>query len=76
MQRYQNKSGDSGVAYYEIGEDYITIQFEGNSSAYTYNEELNGKKHIDKMKTLAQAGKGLGTYINRHSEVSEHFVKR
>jgi hypothetical protein len=76
MQPYPNKSHHSGVTHFEIGEDYIRIKFQGESSVYTYSYALNGKRHIEKMKSLAKAGIGLGTYISQHPEVRDHFQKR
>ena len=76
MQPYKNKSNDSGVSHYHIGKEEIHIQFKGNSDVYIYTYELSGKRHIEQMKILAKAGKGLGTYISQHAEVRDHFFKR
>ena len=73
METYQNK--DSGITHFVLGEDHIRIKFKGKPWLYTYSYELNGKKHIDKMKALAKAGKGLGTYISQHPEVRDYFEK-
>ena len=65
MQKYQNISGNSGVSYFEIGEDYIKVWFH-NAKPYIYNDRRPGRLHVDKMKTLATAGQGLATYINQY----------
>lgn len=74
MQPYKNKSNESGVTHYQIGEEEIRIQFKGKSAIYIYTYELSGKRHIEQMKILAKAGKGLGTYISQHPEVRDHFL--
>lgn len=73
MKRYRNINGGSGVLAYETGEDYIQIQFQGNET-YLYNEEKPGKEHVDQMKTLAEKGLGLSTYISQH--VGKNYFKK
>ena len=63
MERYKNLGGDSGVAFYEIGSDFIRVQF-GDGSVYLYNYATPGRYHVEQMKTLAAAGRGLNAYIN------------
>lgn len=65
MQRYPNLSGDSGVTAYEIGVDHIIVQFRGGRS-YRYSHARAGRQHVDRMKELAMAGRGLSTYISQH----------
>lgn len=65
MERYRNAGGDSGISAYEIGSDRITIQF-STGKVYSYSYRKAGKIHVDQMKTLAQSGSGLNSYINRH----------
>jgi hypothetical protein len=76
MKPYKNLNGDSGVTHYEIGEDYIGIKFAGKPTVYLYSNAKVGKTHIDKMKTLAVKGRGLGTYISQHSIVKNNYEKR
>ena len=66
MQRYLNLSGDSGVTYYEIGVDNIRVWFRGGLS-YRYSHAGAGQQHVERMKILAVAGRGLATYVNRHA---------
>lgn len=66
MERYRNLSGKSGIYGYEIGNDYIRVQF---SSGQTYKYSYSGKagtQHVEKMKTLARSGSGLNGYINNY----------
>lgn len=65
MERYKNLGGDSGVAYYEIGSESITVQFT-TGATYLYNYRSSGQHHIEQMKSLAIACHGLNSYIKRH----------
>lgn len=68
MERYRDTSGDSGVATYEIGTDYIRVQFSGTSRTYTYSYRKAGSTHVENMKQLAISGSGLNSYINRNTK--------
>jgi hypothetical protein len=62
VERYDNRSGNSGVAGYECGADFIRVQFsEGSIYRYTYGSA--GAANIESMKRLARGGKGLSTFI-------------
>lgn len=63
MKSYANRSGASGVRYYEIGDTSITVQFQDRGT-YLYTYESAGSYHIEQMKSLAEAGSGLNSYIN------------
>lgn len=63
MQPYRNVEGNSQVTPYEIGPDYITLQFSDGSS-YRYTYVSAGQENVERMKGLAQAGQGLDTFIN------------
>lgn len=67
MQRYKNLSGSSGVDAFETGTGSIKVRFRGGAT-YLYTYGSAGKRKIEKMKTLALAGKGLNTYINTHAK--------
>ena len=62
--RYESSSGESGVASYDIGPDFITLQFR-DGAVQLYNYEKPGKEHVERMKELAKAGSGLSTYVSR-----------
>lgn len=67
MERYANKSGNSGVLAFEIGSDYIGVQFHGSSRIYIYSYYGGaGQSHVDKLKSLARNGSGLNSYIKKH----------
>jgi len=65
MQRYLNLSGTSGVTHYEIGVDHIRVWF-GADNPYRYSHVGAGRQHVERMKSLAVAGRGLDTYISQH----------
>lgn len=65
MQRYKDLNGDSGVGGYEIGGDSIIVEFK-NGTTYLYTNRSTGYTNIEKMKGLAERGRGLGTFINKY----------
>lgn len=66
MQRYRNLNGDSGVSAFEIGNNYIQVQFSGKARKYTYSYSKAGEYHVEQMKMLALRGRGLNSYINKY----------
>jgi hypothetical protein len=73
MKAYKNLNGNSGITYYEIGEDFIDIRFENKTDIYRYQNPISNH-HLNEMKKLAVQGKGLGTYINQHPEVRYNHI--
>lgn len=63
MKRYKNLGGDSGVVAYEIGSDFIKVQF-SDGSVYRYTYASAGSHNIEHMKQLAENGHGLNSFIN------------
>ncbi|HEY9154923.1 MAG TPA: hypothetical protein VIM69_07330 [Opitutaceae bacterium] len=74
MKPYTNRSGKAGVVGYEYGDGWITLQF-ARGAHYTYSAAKIGKTNLAKMKRLADAGEGLTTFINTHSEVKNGYTK-
>lgn len=64
MERYKNLEGHSGVTSYTIEADGIIVEF-NHDTVYRYTYASAGRKVIDKMTRLAEAGKGLSTYISQ-----------
>jgi hypothetical protein len=64
MRRYRNLDGHSGVTAYDCGDGFIRVRFV-NGDVYEYTDEVTGRKHIGNMQRLAQAGRGLATYVSR-----------
>jgi hypothetical protein len=73
MVRYKNLSGDSKVVKYEIVKDSMKIRF-SDSSVYIYTNQSADPGNISKMKALAVAGKGLGTFID--ANVKDRFARK
>ncbi len=73
MRPYQNLSGKSGVTAYELAPGAITIQF-GGGAVYRYTEASAGRAKLETMCRLAQAGRGLSTFIAR--EVRRGYAER
>ena len=74
MKRYPNLSGKSGVVRYEIGPDYIDVEF-GSGAVYRYSHDSAGQDDIEEMKQLALAGRGLSTYISQEDPPYEFRLK-
>ena len=68
MQRYNNLNGDSGIHSFEIGDDYIVVQFSGTPRVYKYSYLKAGRTHVEQMKLLALGGSGLNSYINQNTK--------
>lgn len=62
MEIYKDLDGDSGVAAYEIGPDFIRVQF-STGSVYLYTYGSAGVHNIEHMKQLAKSGEGLNSFI-------------
>ena len=69
MVTYRNLGGNSNVRAYEIGSDSITVQF-GDGSIYLYTYQSAGRDNIERMKSLAIAGRGLNSFIMHHVKYS------
>lgn len=54
----------SGVSAYEIGDDFIIVQF--YTSEYKYSYSSCGRTAIETMKGLALASNGLSTFISQN----------
>jgi len=65
MTKYRNLNGNSNVISYEMGSDYIRVQF-GTGSPYVYTYQSAGKENIEHAKKLAQQGYGLNSFIVRN----------
>ena len=65
MTPYKNFSGESGVLAYEILPEGIRVRFIGKDTYY-YSYDAPGSEHVEKMKELAEKGRGLATYISQH----------
>ena len=66
MTPYKNLNGDSGVVEYESGPDFIKVRFRYSPKIYVYDDSSPGRVHVDELKRLAAAGRGLATYISQN----------
>ena len=73
MQRYANKGRDSGVTYFEITADSITVQFKGGMN-YVYDSYRPGSGTVAHLKALALSGHGLNSYIS--SVVKSNYSRK
>lgn len=73
MTKYMNVNGNSNVLCYEIGHDFIDVQFNGTSKIYRYSYQSAGLKNIETMKKLANMGHGLNWFIN--TNVKKLYVR-
>ena len=65
MPRYRNLDGHSGVLRFETTPDSITLTFV-DGDRYVYMYARLGREDVDRMKALAQVGRGLSTYVARY----------
>jgi hypothetical protein len=72
-ERYKNLSGKSTVATYQLLKDAVTIGFTSHGK-YIYSNQSAGSHNVSKMKTLAIAGKGLGTFIE--NTLKDKFARK
>jgi len=66
MIRYKNLSGNSGVISYEILSNGILVTF--RNGTYKYTNRSIGHLNITRMKKLAEAGRGLSTFIAKYGK--------
>lgn len=71
--RYKNSAGTSGVTAYEIGDDYIKVEFI-DGPIYLYTHNIPGTRKVEQMKNLAKTGKGLSTFISQN--VRDKYASR
>lgn len=73
MRPYEDSSHESGVSAYEFGDDFIAVRFK-SGEVYVYDYRSTGRAAVEKMKRLAESGRGLSTYISR--EVRENYATK
>lgn len=66
MENYRNINGNSNIENYELGEDYIIIEFKQNKFPsccfYKYTYSSTGLVNIEHMKKLAVEGGDLSAF--------------
>jgi len=73
MLPYLNLSGESGIQGYDLGPDFIEVQFPGRDQPYRYTNSRVGRENVEHMKRLAVSGRGLSTFISQHPEVRSGY---
>ncbi len=66
MTPYKNLGIDSNVESYQIFDNLIKVKFKSTTKIYSYSYTGATKFHVENMKKLAIAGKGLNSYINKY----------
>ncbi|HEX8785890.1 MAG TPA: hypothetical protein VF793_06890 [Telluria sp.] len=73
MQRYKNRSGESGVVAYDIDAGQIIVEFR-SGERYLYTEDSAGAANVARMQALAKAGQGLSRFISQH--VHDRYARK
>jgi hypothetical protein len=63
MEKYKNSRSDSNIIFYEIGRDFIQVQFKDSHKIYRFSYANIGEYHVNKMKRLAENTILLEKYI-------------
>ena len=66
MQEYRHVGGETGILAFEIGTDFIRVEFEDHT-VYIYTYASAGSFAVERMKELAVKGEGLNTFINKYT---------
>lgn len=67
MPIYRDRDGDSGIRAFEVGPDWIEVEFSrGKERFYRYTYASAGQANVVTMKRLAALGDGLNAFINDH----------
>lgn len=73
MEPYRGQVRRGGVVAYEIGADAIDVEFT-SGWIYRFSYAKPGANRVERMKALAQSGRGLSTFISKHCK--NRFEKR
>lgn len=73
MERYRNLHGNSGVEAYAFTPTSILVKFRDSGRIYEYSHGSAGAGNVRRMKRLAEAGRGLSTFISTH--VGDRYVR-
>lgn len=65
MEQYRNYGGNSNVSKFEIGPDWIKVEFK-DGTQYLYSYRVSGSANVEQMKKFAKSGEGLNTFISRN----------
>jgi hypothetical protein len=65
MTPYRNRSGRSGVVAYALVPGAILLEF-AQGDVYEYTARSAGAQAIAEMRSRAERGSGLATYVSQH----------
>lgn len=66
MPAYKNLGGNSGVASWEEGDDWIEVAFKDGSKYLYTQSSLGSIDAVNILKGIADSGQGLNAYINKY----------
>jgi hypothetical protein len=72
MPMYANLGRNSGVNSYEYGDDWIEVTFT-TGRTYRYSYRSAGALNIERMKALADVGRGLNSFISSNPAVRKGY---
>ena len=73
MRPYGGQGKSRGVVAYDLGPDSIDVEFT-SGWVYRFSYQKPGPLRVERMKTLAESGHGLSTFISKH--VKNRFESR
>jgi hypothetical protein len=62
---YHDPGRHSAVAGYAVLPEGVAVEF-NDGHVYLYTYDCPGRRHVEQMKALVDAGQRLGFYITRH----------
>jgi hypothetical protein len=65
MQPYGDHARQHGVVSYDIGPESIDVEFT-SGWVYRFTYDRPGALRVNRMKELAQSGRGLSTFISKY----------
>lgn len=67
MEKYRDFDNDSNIVEYEIGSDFIIVEFKsGDFKFYKYTTSSTSPYNVSEMQRLAYLGGGLNAFIDKH----------
>lgn len=66
--QYKDLHRNSSVAFYELGPNFIRVQFKFSPRVYQYSHLRAGRSHVTYMTILAKRGWGLNRYIKKFAD--------
>lgn len=74
MKNYKDINNDSGIESYEYGDDWIAVKFKSGKT-FKYEARNIGSGNLSAMKSKADAGDGLHSFINKNKTVKDGYSR-